>query len=240
MKLLGIISVGFHVTDLLLIIFLAFVRYFRKKLEYSETVRQLLVDFEKAYDSVMREVLYSILIQFGVSMELNRLIETCLNETYFKVHTCKYLCDAFLIRSGLKQGDVLSSLLFKFVLGYISRKVQETQVGLKLNGTQYPLVYSDCINSLGNTTNTIKKFTEIFTDVRKELGLEANRKKTEHIWLSRRQNVGQDDEIKIANRSCENVTKLKYLGTKITNHNLIRDEIKERMKSGNDCPHSAF
>jgi hypothetical protein len=62
MKLLGIISVSFVITDQLLItFFFAFVRYWRKNGEYNETVHQLFLDFNKAYDSVRREVLYNIL-----------------------------------------------------------------------------------------------------------------------------------------------------------------------------------
>jgi hypothetical protein len=45
--------------------------------EYNETVHQLFVDFKKAYDSVRREVLYNILIEFGVPMKLVRLIKMC-------------------------------------------------------------------------------------------------------------------------------------------------------------------
>jgi hypothetical protein len=41
-----------------------------KEMEYDETVHQLLTDFKKACDSVRREVLYNILIEFGVPMEL--------------------------------------------------------------------------------------------------------------------------------------------------------------------------
>jgi hypothetical protein len=58
MKLLGTISVDFDITDQLLIRFSAFVRYWRKKWEYSETVHHLFLGFKKAYDSVKREVLY--------------------------------------------------------------------------------------------------------------------------------------------------------------------------------------
>jgi hypothetical protein len=41
-----------------------------KKWEYNETVHQLFIDFKKAYDavSVRTEVLYNILIEFGVPM----------------------------------------------------------------------------------------------------------------------------------------------------------------------------
>jgi hypothetical protein len=37
-----------------------------KKREYNGTVHQLFVDFKKAYDSIKREVLYSILLEFGI------------------------------------------------------------------------------------------------------------------------------------------------------------------------------
>jgi hypothetical protein len=77
-KLLGIISVGFDVTDKLLIRFSAFVRYWRK-MKFNETVHQPFIDFKKAYDSVRREELYSTIIEFGVPMKLVRLIEMCFN-----------------------------------------------------------------------------------------------------------------------------------------------------------------
>jgi hypothetical protein len=40
------------------------------------TVYQLFIDFKKAYDSVRREVLYNIFIEFGIPMKLVRLIKT--------------------------------------------------------------------------------------------------------------------------------------------------------------------
>jgi hypothetical protein len=67
-------------------------------------VHQLFIDFKKAYDSVRREVLYNILIEFGVPMKLVRLIKMCLNETYSKVGIGKHLSNSFLIQNGLKQG----------------------------------------------------------------------------------------------------------------------------------------
>jgi hypothetical protein len=52
-----------------------------KKWEYNEAVHQLFTDFKKAYDSVRREVLYNILIEFGIPIKLVRLVKMCLNET---------------------------------------------------------------------------------------------------------------------------------------------------------------
>jgi len=49
-----------------------------KKWEYNEAVHQLFIDLEKAYDSVRREILYNILIEFGVPRKLVKLIKMCL------------------------------------------------------------------------------------------------------------------------------------------------------------------
>jgi hypothetical protein len=61
--------------------------------ECNETVHSLFINLKKAFDSVRREVLYNILIEFGILMKLARLIKICLNETCSKVHIGKHLSD---------------------------------------------------------------------------------------------------------------------------------------------------
>jgi hypothetical protein len=78
-----------------------------KKWEYNGTVHQLFIDFRKAYDSVKREVVYSILLEFGIPKKLFRLIKMCLNETYSKVRVGKILFDKFPIQNELKPEDAL-------------------------------------------------------------------------------------------------------------------------------------
>ena len=101
-KLSGIINVVFDATARRLIVYSAFAKYL-KKWEYNEEVHQLFIDFKKAYDSVRREVLYKILIEFGIPKKLVRLIKMSLTETYSRVRVGKKVSDRFPIRNGLKQ-----------------------------------------------------------------------------------------------------------------------------------------
>ena len=96
----------------------------KQKWEYNEEVHQLFIDFNKAYDSVRREILYKILIEFRIPRKLVRLIKMSLTETYSIVRVGKNVSERFPIRNDLKQGDALSPMLFNFAFEYAIRRVQ--------------------------------------------------------------------------------------------------------------------
>jgi hypothetical protein len=82
-----------------------------KKWDYDGMVHYLFIDFKKACDSVKREVLYNILLEFGIPTKLHRLIKMCLNEICSKVYVCELLSGTFPNQNGLMLHCHCSSVL---------------------------------------------------------------------------------------------------------------------------------
>ena len=68
-----------------------------------------------------------------------------------------------------------------------------------------------------------------------EIGLEVSADKTKYMVMSRDQNAGRIQSVRIDNSTFERVEEFKYLGTNLTNQNCIAEEIKSRLRSGNAC-----
>jgi len=109
---------------------------------------------------------------------------------------------------------------------------------LKLNGTHQLLAYADDVNILGGSIHTLKENSEDLLVATSEIGLEVSTDKTKCIVMSRDQNAGRNQNVRINNSTFERVEVFKYLGTILTNQNSIAEEIKSRLKSGNVCYHS--
>jgi len=109
---------------------------------------------------------------------------------------------------------------------------------LKQNGTHQLLVYADDVNKLGGSIHTLNENSEALVAATRETGLEVIADKTKYMVMSRDQNAGRIQSVRMDNSTFERAEEFKYLGTTLTNQNSIAEDIKSRLRPGNACYHS--
>jgi hypothetical protein len=83
----------------------------------------------------------------------------------------------------------------------------------------------------------MKENTETLLEASRDIGLEINAEKTKYMIMSHHVNSGQNQNIRMANESFENVTNFRYLGMTLIYKNDIH-EVKNRLNLGNACYYS--
>ena len=185
-------------------------------------VHQLFIDFKKAYDSIKREKLYNILIQFGIPKKLVQLVRMCLSDPISRVRVGNNMSDSFEIRSGLKQGDALSPLLFNFALEYAILKIKEDKKGLALNVLNQLFVYADDVDLIGDDIDALQSNSEVLVEACDEIGLQVNVEKTKYMITSRNTEDEGNRHITIKNEIINYVCLKIRFGEKYTVRNGTR------------------
>jgi len=106
------------------------------------------------------------------------------------------LSSSFPIENGLKLGDVLPPLLFNFALEYAIRKVQETKLGLDVNGNHQVLAYADDLNLICDDIRTIERNADVLLNARKDIVLAVNTGNTKYMEIRRHRGMIADAHIK--------------------------------------------
>ena len=97
--------------------------------EYQGTVHLGFVDLTKAYDSVDRSALITILKQYRVPQQLIDIIKELYTGTWCCVRTEEGTSEDFEVKTGVRQGCVLSPLLFNCFMDRIVREAMEMTGG---------------------------------------------------------------------------------------------------------------
>ena len=91
------------------------------------------IDFQKAFDSIDRNLLFFKLSQIGISGKFYNAIKAMYSNPRSKILLNEYETDFFECPIGVKQGDNISATLFSIFINDLAEQIKETKVGLYLN-----------------------------------------------------------------------------------------------------------
>lgn len=132
---------------------------FEQAIEKQKTLELNFLDFEKAFDKVNRQMLWKILKLYGTPNNIIKIIRLIYDDYAAKVDINGELTRDIKINSGVRQGCILSPILFLFVIDYIMEKVTDNKSGIpwKFGLNLEDLEFADDICILEEKSSNMKK-----------------------------------------------------------------------------------
>ena len=181
----------------------------------------LFVDFSKAYDSVNRSKLWQILIENGLKGKILDLLQSMHKDVLAAVKFDRNrITDYFKCMNGVKQGCVLSTLLFSIYLSklesiFISHGVPGIQI-LPNDVSIFMLMYIDDICIFSDNPKDLQKKLNILNNYCSDWGLKVNTDKTKIIVFRNGGIIKHNEYWFYKDAKLENVTYYSYLGMLIS------------------------
>ena len=211
-----------------------------KSWEYNKDIWQVFIDFKQAYDSVDRTSLWNIMAEFRIPPKLINLVKACYRNSRACVQIGQRKSEDFEIKTGLRQGCMLSPILFNLVLEKVKRSIEVVERGINLGGVNIQtLAYADDVDVLGTNLNEVRGVYNSYKEAAQGVGLHVNQIKTKIMRMSREEeqiDIQQNGHIMFG--EVEKVNEFKYLGSVLTSRNDVKKEIVSRIAAGNRCFYS--
>jgi hypothetical protein len=162
-------------------------------------------------------------------------VKITLKNTKAKIRVQGQLSREISIGRGLRQGDALSTTLFNLCLEAAIRRIEINPGGtINKRMVQY-LVFADDVVIIGRSDICLKECTQQLDEGAQQLVLEINNDKTKYMINTRNKEIfGRIEIVEMeSGKNFDRVQEFKYLGVVVTEDNIISEEIKARIASGN-------
>ena len=195
-----------------------------KTIEYNKELNLVFVDQEKAFDRVDRNKLWQILEEYGIRGQLLDNIRAIYTSSRSAVRTQNGLTDWFVVSSGVRQGCVLSPLLFIIYMDKITKDANPNLEDLN------EMLFADDQSLAHEKEEHLQEHTDSLNIQCREHNMKISISKTETMKVSR---TPGNLSISINGTPLKQVSEFKYLGSIFSEDGRLNREIETRIQKAN-------
>ena len=185
-------------------------------------------DFEKAFDSVHRESLWKIMELYRIPDKLIKMVKLLYDNTECAVIDNGEESEWFMVRTGVKQGCVMSGFLFLLSIDWVMRRTvsgEPSGIRWKFTSKLEDLDFADDLALISSKHQDIQRKTTNLKTNAERVGLRINARKTKVMKL----NTRVEEAIRLGEETLENVDHFTYLGGIVTKTGGCDEDIKSRL-----------
>ena len=180
------------------------------------------VDMEKAFDRVPREMVMATLRWMVLPEAQVRMVEGAYEKTTARAVVGEGASEEFEVNIGLRQGSVLSPLLFIAVLDLISRKTVVKDAMKKL-------LYSGDLTLVANGKQELQETLEELNGLFTRHWLKINVEKTEVLHIGHQ---SEELDIELEGKKLTQGDSFVYLGGAVCGDGKTEREVRRRVQAG--------
>lgn len=190
------------------------------------------LDYEKAFDKVQHHKLMEILSTIDIDEKTIRCIKNLYWYQTANIKTSDGLTENILIKRGVRQGCILSPLLFNLYAEKIFQEALESvEIGIKVNGTFFNNIrYADDTTLLADNLSDLQHLIDKVNQHSINLGLKINVVKTKFMIISRCKTPYTTATVTVDHLPIERVSSYKYLGCWLNEQWTCEQEIRCRIE----------
>ena len=176
------------------------------------------VDYQKAFDRLKHDKLAEVMEKAGIPELERRLIINLYWRQHAAVRWDGEVGREVVVERGVRQGCVISPLLFNLYSEFMIKEALEKEEGIKFKGVNITdLRYADDAVLVADKRKNMQTMIDRLNETCKAYGMEINVKKTKVMIMNeKKKQNGMQSCIMLNNVPLEQVTRFKYLGSWIT------------------------
>ena len=185
-----------------------------------------MLDASKAFDRVNHSKLFNKLLECGVQPYLVKILLTWYSNQEHYVRWGNSRSESFRCTNGIKQGGLLSPLLFSLYLNDLSNSLNKEHIGCMIGGMRVNhVMYADDVALVSPSFSGMQRLVEVCADAAQKDDLVFNPAKSNLLILGNKAKSGISHTLRLNNETVAEVQQTRYLGVILRNDNKDDEDI---------------